>query len=99
MGPVAWVFENTGKNSGGVKIIQRTVETKKLLMAVRHEFSAPVTGITLCAQVGWRSGCTFDNGFAVNSIPRSKGMMEAQGEKVSAIELFDILFTFLQKRG
>ena len=58
-------------------------------MVVRHENSAPVTGITLCTHVGRHSGTHFAFGFAVNSVPRSKKVIEPQGERVSALVLFE----------
>ena len=63
-----------------------------VIVAVRHEISAPVTGITLCTHVGRHSSTHFDNGFSVDSIPRPKGMRERHGEKVSSLERLNKLF-------
>ena len=76
-----------------VKIIQRVQKAEtSVIVAVRHEISAPVTGITLCTHVGRHSSTHFDNGFSVDSIPRPKGMRERHGEKVSSLERLNKLF-------
>ena len=62
---------------------------EKRLVVLQRENSAPVTGITPCTQVGRQSETHFDIGFSVNSIPRSKMVMEPQGERVSALVLFE----------
>ena len=58
-------------------------------MVIRHEISAPVTGITLCTHTGRHSGTHFDIGFAVTSVPRSKRAMEQKGGKVRRKVLFN----------
>ena len=73
------------------------VEEEKLLHDCRHEFSAPVTGITLSTQVGRLSGSYSDIGFPLTQFPGERKAMERKGEKVGALEQFNILFTCLQK--
>ena len=56
----------------------------------RHEFSAPVTGITLSTRVGRLRESHSDIGFQLHSIPKSRRKVrETQGEKVSALVLFE----------
>ena len=50
-----------------------------------------MTGITPCTQVGRQSGAHSDNGLAVNSVPRSKKVMEPRGGRVSALEMLNNL--------
>ena len=70
-GPAAW----HSMKRGGVVAVNSIVKLsrlgesnerwkrKKLLVKVRHEFSAPVTGITPSTQVGRLSGSHSDIGF------------------------------------
>ena len=51
-----------------------------------------MTGITPCTQVGRQSGTDFDIGFAVNSVPRSKKVMERKGGRSEDLKVFEQLF-------
>ena len=73
------------------------VETRSQLHEFRNENGASLRRITPSTQVGRLSGSHSDIGFRLyNSIPRWKKVREPQGEKVSATELFNNLFTHLQ---
>ena len=83
-GELQWVKRNIRKDSP-----TRAESSKVSQVVIRRDLSAPVTGITLCNDVGRHSGTHFDIGFAVNSVPRSKRAMEQKGGKVRRTVLFN----------
>ena len=103
--PAAWKFRRKSVKPGGLDFENTVVRRKSvkikfnvcrnqqsLLVVVRHEFSAPVTGITMCTQVGGHSGIRFDIGLSVNSIPQGKEWLNGKVRRPSTGRCFNKWF-------